>query len=236
MRDHGDGVIAACLESLEFTRDMCESIVQPPSAPEDADLHQVQGRWMAFDAIFDKAVGQVPDRTVHQYLGTTATDVLSRARQGALKPGPQEQLVAALSLAVNEAVSGSPRRLERFLSSDSTVEQLLQARGAAKEMASEPGRLYLRFLYSAILTWAAARETIKSSVRQRPLSPLPTWRFARVQEYIDLHIEEPIRLQDLAKVAGLSRMHFAAQFRAYTGISPCEFVTMQRAYDMRRRC
>jgi hypothetical protein len=80
--------------------------------------------------------------------------------------------VAALSLAVNEAVS------------DPTAEQLLQAGCAANAMASEPGRLYLRFIYSAILTSAVARETIKSSLRQRPLSPLPKWRFARVREYI----------------------------------------------------
>jgi AraC family transcriptional regulator len=57
---------------------------------------------------------------------------------------------------------------------------------------------------------------------------LPKWRYARVMEYINSHIEEPIRLRDLATVAGLSRMHFAAQFRAYTGTSPSRFVMMQR--------
>jgi hypothetical protein len=120
--------------------------------------------------------------------------VLSRVTPRALNPGPHEQLIAALSLAVSDALSGSPQRLERFLPSDPTVEQLLQARGAANEMAREPARLYLRFLYSAVLTWAMARETIKWPVRQRPLTPLPKWRFARVKEYIDSHIEEPIRL------------------------------------------
>ena len=95
-------------------------------------------------------------------------------------------------------------------------------------MAREPAQLYLRFLYSAILTWAVARETIKCSAQQRPVIPLPKWRFARVKQYIELHIGEPIRLHDLAKAAGLSRMHFAAQFREYAGVSPCEFVRMQR--------
>jgi len=60
--------------------------------------------------------------------------------------------------------------------------------------------------------------------------PLAKWRIARVKKYIDSHIGEPIRLQDLATAAGLSRMHFAAQFREYTGISPGKFVTMQRIH------
>jgi len=36
------------------------------------------------------------------------------------------------------------------------------------------------------------------------------------------------RAADLAKVAGLSRMHFAAQFRAATGYRPCEYLLHQR--------
>jgi AraC family transcriptional regulator len=123
-----------------------------------------------------------------------------------------------------------PRCLERLLPSDPMIEQLLRARSAANEMAREPARLYLRCLYAAILTWAAARKTIKCPFRQHAVTQLAKWRFARVRKYIDLHIEEPIRLQDLAKAAGLSRMHFAAQFREYTGISPGKFVTMQRIH------
>lgn len=63
--------------------------------------------------------------------------------------------------------------------------------------------------------------------RQGP-APLQKWRLRRVQEYVLDNIGEPIRLHDLAKVAGLSRMHFAAQFRAATGCSPHDYVTQQR--------
>jgi len=222
--DSEDGLVTACPEIPEFRRDQCEAIAQHPSTLDDADLD----RWMTLDTILDMIGGQAPDHPVHQPPGTTATGALSRVSRSAPNPRPQQNFVAALSLAVNEALMGSPQRLERFLPSDPTIEQLLKARGAANEMAKEPARRYLRYLYLAILTWAAARKTIKWPVRQRPVTPLPKWRFARVREYIDLHIEEPIRLRDLAKVAGLSGMHFAAQFRAYTGISPSKFVTMQR--------
>ena len=228
MDHHEGGLVPARLGTPEFGRDMCEPVAQHTSAPDDAELYHDRDRWTTIDTFLDMVGRKVPDSPMHQLHRTTSIDVLSRVNPHAPIPRPQENFVTALSLAVHEALLGSPRRIERFLPSDPTIEQLLQARGAANEMAREPARLYLQFLYSAILTWAAARKPIKWSVRQQPVTPLPKWRFARVREYIDLHIEEPIRLHDLAKVAGLSRMHFAAQFRAYTGISPCKFVTMQR--------
>jgi AraC family transcriptional regulator len=209
---------------------MREPAAQHSSAWIDAGLLDDRDRWMTIDIILGMVEGQVPDWPVHQRPRTSAIGVLPRT--GSRAPGlhSRESLVAALSLAVNDALSGSPRHLERILPSDPTIEQLLRARGAANEMARESAQLYLRFLYLAILTWAAARKTIKWPVRQQPVTPLPKWRFARVREYIDLHIEEPIHLQDLAKVAGLSRMHFAAQFREYAGISPGKFVRMQRIH------
>lgn len=57
---------------------------------------------------------------------------------------------------------------------------------------------------------------------------LPKWRIKRVQEYVSTHLEECISLADLAKAAGLSRMHFAAQFRAATGCRPHDYVLQQR--------
>jgi AraC-like DNA-binding protein len=207
---------------------MREPIAHHGSAWTDAGLRNDRDHWMTIDIILDMLDGQVPDCLVHQPPRTSSIGMLPRTGPHAPDPHSRESLVAALSLAVNDALSGSPRRLERFLPSDPTIEQLLLARGAANEMAREPAQLYLRFLYSAILTCAAARKTIKWSVRQQPVPPLPKWRFARVTEYIDLHIEGPIRLHDLARVAGLSRMHFAAQFREFAGISPAQFVRIQR--------
>lgn len=64
--------------------------------------------------------------------------------------------------------------------------------------------------------------------RRRSRAPLPNWRLRRVEVYIDAHIEETVTLADLARVTGLSPMHFAAQFRAATGIRPHEFLLRRR--------
>ena len=54
------------------------------------------------------------------------------------------------------------------------------------------------------------------------------WRLRRVVDYIEANLSEPITLPALAAAAGLSRMHFASQFRAATGLRPHEFVTRRR--------
>ena len=61
----------------------------------------------------------------------------------------------------------------------------------------------------------------------RPLQ-LPKWRLKRVLEYVDANLGGPICLADLSGAAGLSRMHFAAQFRAATGYTPHMYVIHRR--------
>jgi AraC-like DNA-binding protein len=57
---------------------------------------------------------------------------------------------------------------------------------------------------------------------------LPKWRLRRVQEHLTANIAEPISLADLADAAGLSRMHFAAQFRVATGCRPHDYLLQHR--------
>ncbi|CCB63374.1 helix-turn-helix domain-containing protein [Hyphomicrobium sp. MC1] len=68
----------------------------------------------------------------------------------------------------------------------------------------------------------------ESQVRLVPSSPLQKWRLKRVLLYIDEKLSEPLRLSDLAAVAGMSRMYFARKFRAATGKSPHAYVQFRR--------
>jgi transcriptional regulator GlxA family with amidase domain len=62
-----------------------------------------------------------------------------------------------------------------------------------------------------------------------PKTPgLPKWRLKRAVAYIEAHLGEAITLHDLAASAGLTRMHFAAQFRAATGFRPHEYLLRRR--------
>ena len=57
---------------------------------------------------------------------------------------------------------------------------------------------------------------------------LVKWRLRRVQSFIEEQLSERVSLADLARAAGLSRMHFAAQFRAATGMRPHEYLVRRR--------
>ncbi|WP_454617102.1 helix-turn-helix domain-containing protein [Bradyrhizobium cenepequi] len=69
----------------------------------------------------------------------------------------------------------------------------------------------------------ARLETPRSKV-----NALPKWRLRRVEEYVNANYHRTVSLADLAKAAGLSRMHFAAQFRAATGYRPREYLLHRR--------
>jgi AraC-like DNA-binding protein len=71
-------------------------------------------------------------------------------------------------------------------------------------------------------------ETVRAEARGRQIRALQRWRLKRVVEYIDTQLSNKIRLVDLAAVAGLSRMHFASQFRTATGLRPHEFLLRRR--------
>jgi AraC-like DNA-binding protein len=60
------------------------------------------------------------------------------------------------------------------------------------------------------------------------VNALPKWRLRRVEQYVADHFDRCLSLSELANVAGLSRMHFAAQFRAATGYRPREYLLNHR--------
>jgi AraC family transcriptional regulator len=76
-----------------------------------------------------------------------------------------------------------------------------------------------------------------TSERWRPLGNSVHSRFpgglganvlGRIRAYIDAHIGEHISLDDLARQAGISRFHFARQFRLTTGESPMGYLRRVR--------
>jgi AraC family transcriptional regulator len=110
--------------------------------------------------------------------------------------------------------------LRDFIGRDLLVEQLsrtLLAEGEAFDSR------YVEGVASTILMRVASLQ------RDRPrMAQLPKWRLKRVQDFVAAHIGEVISLTDLADAAGLSRMHFAAQFKSAAGYRPHDYVLMQR--------
>lgn len=129
--------------------------------------------------------------------------------------------------------TGRPARVHA--APDPVLGRLALSLLAADEIEGAGGRLYVESLASAILARVLGR--IASGAGGEGTRGLVKWRQRRVIEFMDANLSEPIRLPDLARAAGLSRMHFAAQFRAATGVRPHDFLVrrrIERAQEMLR--
>ncbi|WP_426231997.1 helix-turn-helix domain-containing protein [Pararhizobium sp. DWP3-4] len=58
--------------------------------------------------------------------------------------------------------------------------------------------------------------------------PLSAWRLNRVKRYAEARLDRRVTLEELADVAGFSRTHFAATFKAATSMSAHEFLLRLR--------
>lgn len=136
-------------------------------------------------------------------------------------------LIAALGREVSDSDPGSLRS-GAFLIQDPIVERLARALLAADETGAPFRELYADSISTAIVARLLA-STQRTTAAQRPkIAELARWRLRRVMEYVETNLAEPVSLNDLALAAGLTRMHFAAQFRAATGLSPHEYLLRRR--------
>jgi AraC family transcriptional regulator len=69
---------------------------------------------------------------------------------------------------------------------------------------------------------APADPAVRTSMR------LANWRLKRVHDHVEENLAGRLSLADLAGSAGLSPMHFAAQFRGATGMRPHDYVLHRR--------
>jgi AraC family transcriptional regulator len=112
---------------------------------------------------------------------------------------------------------------------DAAVEQLGHALLAAAAHTGTHGRLYVDGIALAMAArLLSSHSTCSLPAPKTAVAALPGWRLRRVSDYIAAHLSEPIRLADLAASAGLTRMHFAAQFRVATGLRPHEYLLRRR--------
>jgi AraC family transcriptional regulator len=125
------------------------------------------------------------------------------------------------------------------VSGDPVVRRLTSALMAAKCTDGRHAEIYVDAVRLAIVArlLCLQSETQRSArcafdvidgTAERQMRALQKWRLKRVLEYVDKRLAEKISLSDLANVAGLSRMHFAAQFRAAMNLRPHEYLLRRR--------
>ncbi|MBR1179271.1 helix-turn-helix transcriptional regulator [Bradyrhizobium sp. KB893862 SZCCT0404] len=176
----------------------------------------------------------LPPREAAQDAGRLRVEIPSQSGSGIRSSS------AKLALIQDEGAEAGHRAAA---SDDPVLQGLSEALLAVESMQEDHTALCADALRLAVLARLFALRSEEQSKsdeqRERPIQGLQKWRLKRVIDFIDNHFGRKIVLADLAAAAGLSRMHFAAQFRAATGCRPHEFILrhrIRRAKDLLRDC
>ena len=113
--------------------------------------------------------------------------------------------------------------------SDPVIERLARALIRADDVGGRFGRCYAEGIGLAIVARLLGKSADRRHSTPGPrVAALSKWRLKRAVDYIAAHLGEPIGLGEMAASTGLTRMHFAAQFRAATGLRPHEYLVRKR--------
>jgi AraC family transcriptional regulator len=128
--------------------------------------------------------------------------------------------------------SGTMTRTETLITGrpivDPVIERLGRAMVCAEQMSGVVGQSYAHGINLAISARHFDIHTDGYFAGRARVSGLSKWRMKRATDYMDANLAEPISLADIAAAAGLSRMHFAAQFRVASGLRPHEYLLRRR--------
>lgn len=117
---------------------------------------------------------------------------------------------------------------------DATMAHFVRALLPSQQAEAVLSGFYTEAFHSSLLDRLAALRGTGAQVSRRRVSPLPKWKLRNVEAHVDANIGERILLSDLAVSAGLSEMHFAAQFKLATGQRPHDYVTHRRIQHARQ--
>lgn len=174
--------------------------------------------------------GVVMPGTLHVTGPGVPAECIFRGAYDALHLHIENELIEECASAVSDRHGGLPT--DRPPVHDPVIEQLGMTLLSSEHLDGVFGPIYADCLGTAIVSrLLALRPGAPNATPARDkhrVADLPKWRLRRVLDYIDAHLAEQITLADLAAAAGLTRMHFAAQFRAATGLRPHEYLLRLR--------
>jgi AraC family transcriptional regulator len=231
--------------------------VRPQAVSSTGGARVIGTRWRVHEAQRQEAAASTPDdchvigiplRSTNLRLAIAGRTVLDGAvmpgtplvagpgaRASCLFRGPCDELHLHTS---NELIAEcardvpgcEPELLQQAVAPtpDPTIERLGWALLGAEDSGSPVGQLYVDCVSVAIIARLLGSTERSAGAGSGRTAPLPKWRLKRAIDYIEQRLDETITLADLAAAAGLTRMHFAAQFRAATSLRPHEYLLRRR--------
>jgi len=118
---------------------------------------------------------------------------------------------------------------------DAQIERIGWMMQAEERDAYPGGRLFTDSLAGALAARLLALQSRGAPAHERPARALPAWRLGHVLDYIEAHLDQPLSLAELARVAGFSLSHFKPLFKNATGLPVHRYVLerrVERARDL----
>lgn len=130
-----------------------------------------------------------------------------------------------------EALSMNPDRLEvisQFRTRDPQLEAITMLLHAELNQNSLGTKLYIDSLSNMLAVQLLRQYSVSKPHLSLYEGGLPQRQLQQVLEYIDEHLDQDIKLADLAQLIGMSQFHFCYLFKRSLGISPYQYFLQQR--------
>jgi AraC family transcriptional regulator len=131
-----------------------------------------------------------------------------------------------LALAAAEDSALEARLNERLSGSDQALFDLARALAVESAAGYPNGPLYWNEVAGGFIDGLVARHTSGFGCRERGM--LGKDVLVRLRDYVDAHLDEPIEVAALARIAGRSPFHFSRVFARSVGITPHRWVVHLR--------
>lgn len=112
--------------------------------------------------------------------------------------------------------------------SDLLIREILLALKVEIEAGCPSGRLYGEAMGTALAVHLLKTYTTRKVTPFQFQGGLSRHKLTEVLEYIQAHLEQDIRLLDLASLTGMSQYHFCRLFKRSMGVTPHQYVLQQR--------
>ncbi|AGH47929.1 AraC family transcriptional regulator [Sphingomonas sp. MM-1] len=118
---------------------------------------------------------------------------------------------------------------------DPVAARVMEMLGRDAAAATDPAaRLFVEQATDLLITQLVRGHSSFGAIEPPARRGLADWQVRKVTAYISEHLDEPIGLDELAALAGLSRFHFCTAFRQATGSTPHAWLVNLRMERARR--